>query len=188
MARRNYYAELSADYSRPGLVSEAKRAELITLAEKFIGMKESGPLPAVDANYTSEQIQKENMEWWPTHCEALRQGRGDILTQEYREDLVYHCGDGPYYGIKEQQQREKHWWAIIAQPGVTMTWPIVQFHADFVHFEWQCLDDATGETIAKGSVCWVRRGHRGGCYYKSEQLTFVRDVFASPNLLDLIKV
>jgi len=188
MARRNYYAELSADYSRPGLVSESKRAELIALGEKFIGLKEDGPLPAIDASYTSEQIQAENMQWWPTHCEALRQGRGDILTKEYREDLVYHCGDGPYYGIKEQQQREKHWWAIIAQPGVTMCWPIVQFHSEFTHFEWQCLDDATGETIAKGSVCWVRRGHRGACHYKSEQLTFVRDVFASQHLLDLIKV
>lgn len=188
MGRRNYYTDLSADYSRPGLVSEEKRAELIALAEKFICLKEEGSLPAIDANYTSEQVQKENMEWWPTHCEALRQGRGDILTQEYRKDLVYHCGDGPYHGIEEQQQREKHWWAIISQPGVTMCWPIVQFHADFVHFEWQCLDDSTGETIAKGSVCWVRRGHRGGCYYKSEQLTFVRDVFASQDLLNLIKL
>jgi hypothetical protein len=61
------------------------------------------------------------MKWWPTHCEALRQRRGDILKQEYREDLVYHCGDGLYYGIKEQQQRAKYWWAIIAQPGVMMT-------------------------------------------------------------------
>lgn len=126
------------------------------------------------------------MNFWPTHCEALRQGRGDLLTKEYRPDLVYHCQDGPYHGIKEQQQREKHWWAIIAQPGVTMVWPILQFWGEFTHFEWICLDDNTHEQIAKGSVCWVRRGHRGGCYYKSEQLTFVRDVFASQDLLKLI--
>jgi hypothetical protein len=186
--RRNYYEGLSADYSRPGLVSDAKKAELIAMGQQFVTMREDAELPAIDEGYTREQIEQENKEWWPTHCEALRQGRGDILTEEYRKDLVYHCGDGPYFGIEQQQQREKHWWAIIAQPGVTMCWPIVQFWGEFTHFEWQCLDDASGETIAKGSVCWVRRGHRGGCYYKSEQLTFVRDVFASQDLLNLIKV
>ena len=71
---------------------------------------------------------------------------------------------------------------------VTVVWPIVQFWGEFTHFEWICLDDNTHEQIAKGSVCWVRRGHRGGCYYKSEQLTFVRDVFASEDLLKLISV
>jgi len=32
----------------------------------------------------------------------------------------------------------------------------------------------------------VRRGHRGGCYFKSEQLTFYRDVYAPKELLDLL--
>jgi len=100
--------------------------------------------------------------------------------------LVYFCQDGPYKGIQEQREREKHWWALIAQPHVTMCWPIVMFWGEFVHFEWQCLDDETHETLAKGSVCWVRRGHRGGCYFKSEQLTFYRDVFAPNELLSLI--
>lgn len=186
--RKSYYEGLSADYSRPGLVGDDKKAELIALAKEFIEMKEAEVLPEINDLYTLEQIEKENRDWWPTHCEALRQARGDLLTEEYRKDLVYHCGDGPYYGIEQQQQREKHWWAIIAQPGVTMCWPVVQFWGEFTHFEWQCLDDSTGETIAKGSVCWVRRGHRGACYYKSEQLTFVRDVFASQALLDLIEV
>ena len=116
----------------------------------------------------------------------MRQGRGDILTDEYREDLVYHCQDGPYYGLAEQKEREQHWWALIAQPGVTMTWPIVMFSGEHVWFEWACMDDVTHETIAKGSVCWVRRGHRGACYYKGEQLTFYRDVFAPENLVKLI--
>jgi hypothetical protein len=53
-----------------------------------------------------------------------------------------------------------------------------------VHFEWYCQDDESGEVVAKGTVCWVRRGHRGGCYFKSEQLTFYRDVYASTALLD----
>ena len=143
-------------------------------------------LPEINAGYTLTQIEKENREWWPTHCEALRQARGDILTGEYREDLVYHCQDGPYYGLIEQKAREKHWWALIAQPNVTMTWPIVMFHGEFVWFEWACMDDMTHETIAKGSVAWVRRGHRGGCHYKGEQLTFYRDVFASEDLLKLL--
>ena len=49
------------------------------------------------------------------------------------------------------------------------------------------MDDATNETIAKGNVTWVRRGHRGACYLKTEQLTFYRDVFAAEDLLRLIK-
>ncbi|MCI5197409.1 MAG: ethyl tert-butyl ether degradation protein EthD, partial [Candidatus Electrothrix sp. AW5] len=110
----------------------------------------------------------------------------DILTDEYREDLVYHCQDGPYYGLDEQKEREKHWWALIAQPGVTMTWPIVMFSGEHVWFEWACMDNTTNETLAKGSVCWVRRGHRGACYYKGEQLTFYRDVFAPDELVKLI--
>jgi hypothetical protein len=68
-----------------------------------------------------------------------------------------------------------------------MTWPIVMFHGEFVWFEWACMDNETHETIAKGSVSWVRRGHRGGCYFKGEQLTFYRDVFASSELLKLIR-
>jgi len=186
MARRNYYEGLSADYSKPDPVSEPLRSQLIDDGLRFAAMKEAA-LPAIDAHYPAEQIEQENKDWWPTHCEALRQGRGDILVAEYRDDLVYFCQDGPYYGVSEQKIREKHWWALIAQPGVTMTWPIAMFHSEFVHFEWACMDDTTHETIAKGSVCWVRRGHRGGCHFKSEQLTFYRDVFASPELLKLIK-
>jgi hypothetical protein len=185
MSRKSYYEGLAADYSRPGLVSDQLKAQMIQRSAE-IGDLQEPILPTIGADYSLEVIEAENREFWPTHCEALRQGRGDLLTKEYRPDLVYHCQDGPFYGIKEQQKREKHWWAIIAQPGVTMVWPIVQFWGEFTHFEWICLDDNTGEQIAKGSVCWVRRGHRGGCYYKSEQLTFVRDVFASDELLKLI--
>jgi hypothetical protein len=32
--------------------------------------------------------------FWPTHCEVLRQRRGDLLTMDYRLDLVYQCQDG----------------------------------------------------------------------------------------------
>ena len=183
--RKSYYEGLRADYSRPGLVSPQMKKRLIGDGERFVAMKEPS-LPGIGSKYTPEQIEAENREWWPTHCEALRQGRGDILTGEYRDDLVYFCQDGPYYGLKEQKKREQHWWALIAQPGVEMCWPIVMFHHEFVHFEWQCMDSGTNETIAKGSVCWVRRGHRGGCYFKSEQLTFYRDVFAPADLLKLI--
>jgi hypothetical protein len=184
--RINYYANLAADYSRPGLVPVELGDRMITLATRFVAMKEP-TLPAIGPDYPASLIEKENKEWWPTHCEALRRGRGDLLTAEYRDDLVYFCQDGPYYGLTEQQEREKHWWALIAQPGVTMAWPIVMFHGEFVWFEWNCIDDTTGETIARGSVAWVRRGHRGGCHFKGEQLTFYRDVFAPQQLLDLIR-
>ncbi|MFN6486538.1 MULTISPECIES: EthD domain-containing protein [unclassified Nostoc] len=183
--RTNYYKDLSADYSRPGLVTAYVAKKLIEDAEKFVGMKER-ILPQISPSYTVEQIEQENKEWWPTHCEALRQGRGDILTGEYREDLVYFCQDGPYQGLAQQKEREQHWWALIAQPGVTMCWPIVMFHGEVTFFEWKCVDDETNETLAKGNVTWIRRGHRGGCYLKTEQLTFYRDVFAPSGLLKLI--
>lgn len=184
MRRRvNYYEELAADYSRPGLVSDEEGKRLIDLANTFLKQKENY-LPRIDNKYCEEQIQEENKEWWPTHCEALRRSQIDILSNEYSENLVYFCQDGPFNGKSEQHEREKHWWALISQEGVTMCWPIVMFWSEFVHFEWQCLDDFTGETVAKGTVCWVRRGHRGGCYFKSEQLTFYRDVFAPNSLIN----
>lgn len=183
--RVNYYKDLKADYSRPGLVPDDLKKELIDLGLKIVAKKEA-TLPAIDSNYTLEQIEKENKEWWPTHCEALRQGRGDILTGEYRDDLVYFCQDGPYRGLEQQKEREQHWWALIAQPNVTMCWPIVMFYGEHTYFEWKCVDDETNETLAKGNVTWVRRGDRGGCYLKTEQLTFYRDVFAPESLLKLI--
>ncbi|MEM6752054.1 MAG: hypothetical protein AAF630_03545 [Cyanobacteria bacterium P01_C01_bin.38] len=184
--RINYYKELAADYSRPGLISNDLKKKLIQQGEEITTKKEK-TLPEINSSYTLQQIEKENKEWWPTHCEALRQGRGDILTDEYRDDLVYFCQDGPYQGLEQQKDREQHWWALIAQPGVTMVWPIVMFFGEHTFFEWKCVDDETNETIAKGNVTWVRRGHRGGCYLKTEQLTFYRDVFAPNELLKLIK-
>jgi len=185
--RADYYSDLIADYSKLDPVPPTLAARLLEDAARYIAMKEP-VLPAIGADYPLQQIEAENKAWWPTHCEALRQGRGDLLTGEYRTDLVYHCQDGPYYGIEEQKSRELHWWALIAQPNVRMTWPIVMFSGEFVWFEWACIDQRTFETIAKGSVSWVRRGHRGGCYYKGEQLTFYRDVFAPKELVDLITV
>ena len=184
--RRNYYDGLAADYSRPEPLPEEVGRKLLAAAASYIDRKEP-TLPAIGPGYPLEEIEAENKEWWPTHCEALRRGRGDLLTGEYRSELVYFCQDGPYYGLTEQQEREKHWWALIAQPGVTMAWPIVMFHGEFVWFEWNCIDNTTRETIAKGSVAWVRRGHRGGCYFKGEQLTFYRDVFAPQELLDQVR-
>jgi hypothetical protein len=184
--RSNYYEGLLADYSRPGLVPEPVRRRLIEDAEKYLRLKEP-TLPAISPSYPAEQIARENREWWPTHCEALCQGRGDLLTGEYRTDLVYLCQDGPFHGLEQQKAREAHWWALIAQPGVTMVWPIVQFHGEVVYFEWNCLDNATNETTAKGNVTFLRRGHRGGIYLKTEQLTFYRDVFASDELLGRIQ-
>lgn len=183
--RSNYYQGLSADYSRVDLVSEDLKKKLINDAEVYIKCQEV-KLPEIGSNYSLKQIEKENIDWWPTHCEALRQGRGDLLAGEYTDNLTYFCQDGPFYGKTAGTKREANWWAVIAQPEVTMVWPIVMFKGEVVYFEWKCLDDETNETIAKGNVTYLRRGHRGGCYLKTEQLTFYRDVFASESLMNLI--
>ena len=160
MARTNYYEGLAADYSRPGLVSEELKAKLIQRSAE-IGVLQESTLPAIGPDYTLEGA--ENREFWPTHCEALRQGRGDLLTKEYRPDLVYHCQDGPYHGITEQQKREKHWWAVIAQRNVTMVWPIVQFWGEFTHLSGSVLtmsrllkEASAGYAVATGEVVTIR--------------------------------
>ncbi len=178
--RTNYYENLSADYTTPETVPVKLADQMISEAEKFLTVKQD-ELPEISSHYSLEQIEAENKAWWPTHCEALRRSRGDILSAEYNKDLVYFCQDGPFYGLEEQKSREEQWWALLAQPGVTMTWPIVMFHGEYVWFEWACMDNNTHETTAKGSVAWIRRGHRGGCHWKGEQLTFYRDVFAKNN-------
>lgn len=186
MARKSYYEGLSADFSTPKPVAPDVSERLLSESARINALSEP-TLPAIGPDYALQQIEQENREWWPTHCEALRRGRADLLSGEYRDDLVYLCADGPFYGKAAGGEREPHWWALIAQPHVTMVWPIVMFYGEFVFFEWYCVDDITGEPIAKGNVTWVRRGHRGGCYLKTEQLTFFRDVFASPELLALLK-
>ena len=60
------------------------------------------------------------------------------------------------------------------------------FEGEVVYFEWQAMDDETNETVAKGNVTFLRRGHRGGISLKTEQLTFYRDVSASQELLELL--
>src|SRR5512135_1657709 len=107
--RENYYKDLAADYSRPERVEPQLASKLIQQAKEFIALKEKD-LPDIGPDYPREQIEKENKEWWPTHCEALRQGLGDLLTAEYRENLVYFCQDGPFYGLEQQKDRESHWW------------------------------------------------------------------------------
>ena len=57
--RVNYYKELTADYSRPGLVSKDMQQKLIQLAEELISKKED-KLPEINSNYTLEKIEKEN--------------------------------------------------------------------------------------------------------------------------------
>jgi hypothetical protein len=181
MAKRvNYWIGLAADFSRVDSVTKEREAALVQRSAEIQPLKEHKQ-PAFDDVYTPEQVMAENKEWFPTHCAALRNRRFDLLGQEYREEYVYLCADGPFYG--HENDREKHWVAIIAQHGVTMTWPIVQFHNEVVYFEWQAFDDETHEVIAKGNVTFLRRGHRGGISLKTEQLTFYRDVFASEELL-----
>jgi hypothetical protein len=182
----SYYSQLIADYSTSERVANQLALNLLENAETYIFLREE-ILPEITAQYSLAQVEKENKDWWPTHCEALRQGRGDILSGEYADSLIYFCADGAFYDKTDAINREVNWWAILAQPDVTMVWPIVSFDNEVVYCEWDCIDDRTHGIIVKGNETWLRRGHRGACYLKCEQLHFYRDVYASANLLHWLR-
>lgn len=170
--RKNYYAGLAADYSSDKPVGRMAGDKII---KKALTYKQASVLPPLPADKKGlKKIEIENKEWWPSHCEALRRRRGDILTAEYRSDLVYFCQDGPFYGRGASVEIEKSWWKLISNPEVFMTWPIVMFYGEVVYFEWVCRDKVTHETTAKGNAVFLRRGHAGGIHVKVEQLTFYR--------------
>jgi len=173
--RNNYYADLKADFSVPVKITPKLSDELLTEAVAYT-RQVALDLPCIDADYTLDVIEQENRAWWPTHCEALRQGDVQILTDEYRDDVVYLTQQGPFYG--KGNGTEESWWKLLSQPDVIMVWPIVMFSGEVVYFEWMCIDTTTHEMTAKGNVTWLRRGHQGACYLKTEQLTFFRDVTA----------
>ena len=55
MALRNYYEDLSADYSRPGLVSEELKATLIQRSDE-IGNLQEAELPVIGSDYTLSRL------------------------------------------------------------------------------------------------------------------------------------
>jgi hypothetical protein len=59
--RISYYAELEADYSRPGLVSREVGDRLIKSAVDFVARKEKS-LPVIDRGYPLATIERENRE------------------------------------------------------------------------------------------------------------------------------
>ncbi len=182
----NYYNDLSADYSTSKLVPNKLAIELLESAEVYISLRQE-TLPDISPEYSLTQIEQENKNWWPTHCEVFRQGRGDILVSEYTNNLVYFCADGPFYGRTAVIHREAHWWAMLTQPGVIMAWPIVMFNGEVVYSQWNCFDNVTKEVIARGNETILRRGHRGACYFKSGQLNFFSNVYASDELLHWLR-
>lgn len=173
MKKKNYYVGLTADYSFPKAVPKPIGDRIIRKALTWRQDRKLPPPPAGQSGL--KRIERENKEWWPSHCEALRRGRGDILSAEYRPELVYFCQDGPFYGRETSVGIEKSWWKLISHPGVIMTWPIVMFHDEVVYFEWTCFSRFTGEVTGKGNAVFLRRGHKGGIHVKVEQLTFFRD-------------
>jgi hypothetical protein len=56
--RMNYYNDLAADYSRPGLVAESLQSELIALSLKIDEMKKESP-PVVGDDYPMSQVEQE---------------------------------------------------------------------------------------------------------------------------------
>jgi hypothetical protein len=176
-----FYRDLSADYSKPEPIARELTSRLIADAEAYIALKQI-KLPEITPDYDLNQINAENRDWWPTHCEAVRQGRADLLSKEYRNELVYLCADGPSYGKEFGANHGQNWRDSIAKPRTAMVWPNVLFHGETVYFEWRCIDNETHKVITKGNVTWLRRGHRGACYLKVKQLTFYRDIYTSPEL------
>lgn len=90
--RTNYYKNLLVDYSKPQLVSNELAVKLFTDAETYVSLRDD-TLRKISLEYSLEQVEQENKYWWPTHCEALREGPGDILAGEYANNLVYFCAD-----------------------------------------------------------------------------------------------
>ncbi|MBD2344337.1 hypothetical protein [Anabaena subtropica] len=182
----NYYNDLLVDYSKPELVSNELAVKLLRDAETYISLR-NDTLPEITIEYSLEQVEQENKHWWPSHCEALRQGRGDILASEYTDDVVYFCAKKPFYGRTTVINEEVNWWAIIAQPNVTIAWPIVMFNNEVVYSEWSCFEGEANEIIAEGNETLLRRGHKGGCYLKSQQINLFRNIYVSDELLYWIR-
>lgn len=184
MARRtNYYQGLAADFSRAGVPGDAVMRRLAGDYERCMGLRQES-LPPVTAEYGLDQIERENREWWAARCAVIRLRRFELMARENAAGFAYLCQDGPFIGGDPRGDRvAAHWGAILCQKGCTLVWPVVMFHGEVVFFEWAALDDETGEITAAGNVTFMRRGHRGGCYVKTEHLSFFRDVSASEELL-----
>jgi hypothetical protein len=184
MAKRtNYYRGLAADFSLPAPLDEAVARRLVGDYERYMALRQE-PLPPITADHGPDRIEAENREWWPARCAVIRLGRFDLMTGENAADFAYLCQDGPFHGDDPRGGRvAAGWGAILCQKGCTLVWPVVMFHGEVVFFEWAVLDDETGEMVASGNVTFLRRGHAGGCYVKTEHLSFFRDVSAPAELL-----
>jgi hypothetical protein len=181
--RNNYYRGLTADFSRPSGPDDAVSLRLTKDYERYMSLRQE-TLPPITADYGLDRIATENREWWPARCAVIRLRRFELMARENADGFAYLCQDGPFLGDDPRGGRvAANWGAILCQQGATLVWPVVLFHGEVVFFEWATLDDQTGETIASGNVTFLRRGHAGGCYVKTEHLSFYRDVSASPELL-----
>jgi hypothetical protein len=181
--RTNYYRGLAADFSRPAPLDPAMSQRLIQEYERYTGLRQEA-LPPITADYGIERIEAENREWWPARCAVIRLRRFELMAPENAADFAYLCQDGPFLGNDPRGQRvAANWGAILCQSACTLVWPVVMFHGEVVFFEWAALDDETSEITASGNVTFLRRGHAGGCYVKTEHLSFFRDVSAAAELL-----
>jgi hypothetical protein len=179
----NYYRGMEADFSRPSPLDEAVARRLVGAYERYMALRQDA-VPAITAAYGLDRIEAENREWWPARCAVIRMGRFELMARENATGFAYLCQDGPFLGDDPRGQRvAANWGAILCQKGCSLVWPVVQFHGEVVFFEWAALDDETGEMTASGNVTFLRRGHAGGCYVKTEHLSFFRDVSAAPELL-----
>jgi hypothetical protein len=155
--------------------------------ERYMALRQEA-LPPITAEYGPERIEAENREWWTARCAVIRLGRFELMARENAAGFAYLCQDGPFIGSDPRGNRvAANWGAILCQKGCSLVWPVVMFHGEVVFFEWAALDDETGEITASGNVTFLRRGHSGGCYVKTEHLSFFRDVSASEELLPPVR-
>jgi len=181
--RNNYYSGLAADFSRVGAPSVAVAKQLAGDYERYMGLRREA-LPPFAAQDDLARIEAENREWWPARCAVVRLGRFELMARENAASFAYLCQDGPFLGADPRGDRAAaNWGAILCQKGCQLIWPVVMFHGDTVFFEWAALDEETGEITASGNVTFLRRGHSGGCYVKTEHLSFFRDVSAAAELM-----
>src|SRR5262249_3324651 len=177
------YQHLAADFSRPGPLGAALALRLTDDYQRYMALRQEA-LPPITAEYSLARVEAENREGWPARCAVIRLGRFELMARENAAGFAYLCQDGPFFGNDPRGQRvAANWGAILCQKGCTLVWPVVLFHGEVVFFEWATLDDETGEITASGNVTFLRRGHAGGCYVKTEHLSFFRDVSAAAELL-----
>jgi hypothetical protein len=184
MAKRtNYYRGLAADFSRPAPLDEAVVRRLVGDYERHMALRQD-TLPPITADHGPDRIEAANREWWPARCAMVRLRRFDLMARENAAGFAYLCQDGPFHGADPRGERVAANWGGDPLPeGV---------HPGLAR---RPVSRRGGVLRVGGPGRRHRRDHglgqcdlppprpRGGCYVKTEHLSFFRDVSAAEELL-----